>query len=136
MTTELFKLQTPKGEVVKVRLPSGEVKMEVHWDQNLGDELSSRFNKAQQFIDSECLRHCEKFTPKDTGILIQSGIMNTTIGSGELVYRTPYARRWYYRPAAFQGAPLRGNMWFERMKQEYRKSILEGAAKLAGGNAK
>lgn len=88
---------------------------------------------VQRFIDSECLRLCDQFVPKDTGALKQSGIINTMIGSGEIRYRTVYARRWYYMPADFQEAPQRGNYWFERMKQQYKDKILAGAKKIAGG---
>lgn len=88
---------------------------------------------VQSFIDSECLRLCDQFVPKDTGALKQSGIINTMIGSGEIRYRTVYARRWYYMPADFQEAPQRGNYWFERMKQQYKDKILAGAKKIAGG---
>ena len=87
---------------------------------------------VQRFIDSECLRLTAPFVPKDTGALIESGIINTKIGSGEVIYNTPYARRWYYMPAQFQGAPQRGNYWFERFKQQYKAQILDGAKKLAG----
>lgn len=89
---------------------------------------------AQQYIDSEVLRLSEPFIPKDTGELIRSGIINTVIGSGEVRWRTPYARRWYYLDAQFQEAPNRGNYWFERMKQQYGQKILDGAARIAGGN--
>jgi len=82
--------------------------------------------RVQCYIDSEVLRLCEPKVPRDTGLLISSGITNTQIGSGEVKYRTPYARRWYYRDANFQGAPERGNYWFERMKSQYRQSILDG----------
>lgn len=34
-------------------------------------------------------------------------------------------------PANFQGAPMRGNYWFERMKQQYKKQILQGAKDIA-----
>lgn len=89
--------------------------------------------KVQKFIDSECLRLCEELVPFDQGTLAKSGIINTQIGSGEVKYRTPYARRWYYMPANFQEAPRRGNYWFERMKQNGGKDqILAGARKLAG----
>lgn len=89
--------------------------------------------EVQKFIDSECLRLCEELVPFDQGTLAKSGIINTQIGSGEVKYRTPYARRWYYRPANFQEAPRRGNYWFERMKQNGGKDqILAGARKLAG----
>lgn len=130
---DMFVLKTPKGEISKVKTPGGDMKMELRWNPNFGPEMTEKINKSQQFIDSECLRLCEELVPKDTGILIQSGIMNTQIGSGELRYRTPYARRWYFMPAKFQGAPRRGNYWFERMKQQYKEQILNGAKKLAGG---
>ena len=70
----------------------------------------------------------------DTGELIRSGIRETNIGSGKVMYFTPYARRWYYEPANFQGAPTRGNYWFDRMKNNGGSaSILQGLARLAGG---
>ena len=90
--------------------------------------------KVQQFIDSECLRLSAEKAPKDTGTLIESGNINTKIGSGQLEYRTPYARRWYYMPANFSEAPERGNYWFERMKQQHKEQILAGAKKVAGGS--
>lgn len=90
--------------------------------------------KAQQYVDSEVLRLSAPFIPKDTGALINSGITNTQIGSGEVKYNTPYARRWYYMPAHFQEAPQRGNYWFERMKQQYKEQILKGVKDIA--NAK
>ena len=89
---------------------------------------------VQQFIDSECLRLCAPKVPKDTGALIESGNIHTKVGSGQLEYRTPYARRWYYMPTNFQEAPERGNYWFERMKQQYKNQILAGAKKKAGGS--
>lgn len=99
---------------------------------NLGLEPRGR---VQRFIDSECLRLCDRKTPKDTGALINSGIANTEIGSGFVKYSTPYARRLYYHPEYnFQQAPERGAYWFERMKQQHKKEILKGAARIAGGS--
>ena len=90
--------------------------------------------EVQKFIDSEVLRYCEPLVPFDQGTLIQSGIINTVVGSGKVQYRTPYARRWYYMPAHFQEAPRRGNYWFERAIHEEggKDQILAGARKLAG----
>lgn len=88
---------------------------------------------AQRYVDSEALRLCTPLVPMDTGELIRSGIRETKIGSGKVVYHTPYSRRWYYEPAKFQGAPMRGNYWFDRMKNNGGKaSILAGLAKLVG----
>ena len=76
------------------------------------------------------------FYPLETEIALEQigkmGIKNTEIGSGEVKYNTPYARRWYYMPAHFQEAPQRGNYWFERFKQQYKTQVLEGAKKIAG----
>lgn len=92
---------------------------------------------AQKFVDGEVLRRCAPMVPFDSGALNRSGTTNTRLGSGEVRYATPYARRWYYRPANFTGAPMRGNYWFERMKQNGGEdAILRGLAKLTGGNAK
>lgn len=89
-----------------------------------------RGGKIQKYIDSECLRRCAPYVPFDSGELVRSGIMNTEIGSGRLVYDTPYARRWYYMPANFRGAPMRGNYWFERMKSSGGAAAITAGAQL------
>lgn len=95
------------------------------------------YGPVQRFIDNEVLRLAAPYAPRDNELLIKSGIKNTIAGSGLVVYNTPYARRWYYEPAKFQGAPTRGNYWVERMLNEGGKvKILQGAAKIAGGKAK
>ncbi len=92
---------------------------------------------AQRYVDSEVLRRCTPYVPFETGELIRSGIRETRIGSGKVKYRTPYARRWYYTPAQFFGAPKRGNYWFEKMKRNGgAKAILRGAARITGGDAR
>ena len=89
--------------------------------------------EAQKFVDSEVLRRCEPYVPRDLGNLITSGIRSTVLGSGIVSYSTPYARKWYYTPANFQGAPMRGNFWFERMKKEGGKdAILQGLKEKVG----
>lgn len=94
-------------------------------------------DKVQRFIDSECLRLSDPKTPKDTGALIQSGAINTKVGSGEVRWSTPYARRVYYNPGYnFSQSPERGAYWFERMKQQHKDQILKGATQIAGGRNK
>lgn len=90
--------------------------------------------RVQQFIDTQCLKLCENKIPKDQSFLIQSGVTNTKIGSGEVKWSTPYARRLYYHPEySFNEAPERGAYWFERMKQQHKREIIKGAIKVAGG---
>lgn len=124
---------TPKGEFHEVRLPNGKVSFEIKWNPGFGPKMENTFNTVQEFVDSECLRLCEPKVPKRENILIESGHLNTQIGSGQIKYRTPYARRWYYMPAKFHEAPERGNYWFDRMKQQYKNKILAGAKRTANG---
>lgn len=126
-----FVLETPKGELIKIQTPEGKFEMQIRWNPCFGSDMTRMINNMQEFVDSECLRFCDNLVPKDTGILKQSGIMHTQIGSGELKYRTPYARKWYYMPANFSEAPMRGNYWFERMKQQRKAQILAGAKRIA-----
>lgn len=95
-------------------------------------KIDKAVREAQNFIDTECLHHCQPLVPKRENILIDSGIIST--GGGEIKYRTPYARRWYYMPADFNegegsgmGTVGRGNYWFERMKQQHCEQIRKGA---------
>lgn len=93
------------------------------------------FNNVQEYVDTECLRLTNEKMPFDQHILIESGILNTQIGSGELRYRTPYARRLYYHPEynfSTEKNPEAGAYAFERMKQQYKDQILKGAKKIAG----
>ena len=94
--------------------------------------------QVQRFIDTECLRLSAEFCPFDQHTLIESGNINTKIGSGELNYLTPYARRLYYHPEynySTEHNPQAGGYWFERMKQNYGEQIRAGARKIAGGNS-
>ena len=90
--------------------------------------------KTQKFIDSEVIRRMDPYTPFRSGQLKRSPTGATKIGSGKVVSQTPYAKRLYYNPQYhFEGAPMRGGKWFERMKADHRDSILRGAIKIAGG---
>ena len=91
--------------------------------------------RVQKFIDNEVLKHCAPRVPHQMGVLQGSGASATTLGSGEVRYATPYARRLYYNPQyTFNGAPMRGGKWFDRMKNAHKQEILAGAAKIAGGH--
>lgn len=85
--------------------------------------------KVQQFIDSEVLRLTDPYIPFDSGALKKSGTQNTKIGSGEVVYKTPYARKQYFEN---KGSGLRGKKWFERSKADHKAQILKGAREMAG----
>ena len=113
-----------------------DVRVEINTKEITGNRGLLPHGLAQQTLDSEILRLCEPYVPKDLSTLIKSGVANTQIGSGKIIWSTPYARRWYYEPARFQGAPTRGNHWFERMWNEGgREMILQTLASQVGGKA-
>lgn len=49
----------------------------------------------------------------------------------EVVWIAPYARRWYYQDANFQGAPMRGKYWVPRMLQDGGLKKIEDDARKA-----
>ncbi|MCM1308045.1 MAG: minor capsid protein [Butyrivibrio sp.] len=79
----------------------------------------------QKLVDNEVIRECDPYVPHAIGTLRESASVNTVIGSGRVVYKTPYARRLYYNPQYhFNYAPTRGGMWFHRaMANGGRKRI-------------
>lgn len=98
------------------------------WNSSFKKNWGNKFYKAQKIIDSEVLRLSEPYVPFDTGTLVRSGQINTIIGSGEIRYKTPYARKLYYSPSiSFRGAPMKGAFWFERMKKAHKNQIFKKA---------
>lgn len=92
--------------------------------------------KVQKYIDSECIRHMDKYTPMQTGFLKRSVILGTFIGSGILKYIASYSRSVYYNNTGrgVEGTAnggKRGRKWFEVMKAFHLSEIIEGAKKLA-----
>lgn len=98
------------------------------YNKSFDNIRSKQFYRAQKEVDSEVLRLSSPYVPFNDGILIKSGILNTVIGSGLVKYATPYARKLYYNPKFnFQGAPIRGAYWFEKMKAVSKETIRKKA---------
>lgn len=105
----------------------------VHWNPGFGSAWSARFQAAQAMLDEEILRRTEPYVPVDSGVLKSSAPLASDIGGGELVWATPYAAAQYYNTAQTRAYdPLRGGMWFERMKADNLAS-LEAFARRAVG---
>lgn len=99
------------------------------------------FSAKQKYVDSEVLRLSDPYVPFLTGTMKHSGITGTVLGSGEVDYTAPYARRNYYENggrgieglnASGGTKGLRGKFWFERMKADHKDEILRG---LKGGKS-
>lgn len=142
-----MRIQTPKGATIKTK--GGDVRLT--WNPGFVGTWETRFMEAQKYVDSKVLQYNSKYIPFRTGFLNQSGTLGTDIGSGLVVYNAPYARYMYYgkvmrdamgramygtapkhvtnEPIQYNGAPQRGDFWFERMKAAHKETILRGAAK-------
>lgn len=57
--------------------------------------ITKRFDKAQEYLDNRVLTDSTPLIPIRAGVLRESGIMGTVIGSGEVVWGTPYAHYIY-----------------------------------------
>ena len=112
----------------------GKTKIRLKWNKEQLTNRNENYKLAQQYIDSEILRLCEPYVPYLTGVLDKSSIWSTVIGSGEVDWNTPYAHRQYYSKSAVgrETGPLRGPMWFERMKQARGQEIIKVAKRIAG----
>ena len=92
----------------------------------LEHNLNGRFgigSPVQARWDDIVKNGMRKYVPHDQGLLESSADINTILGSGEIIYRTPYARRLHYNPQYnFQGAPTRGGRWAERWADDNVKA--------------
>ena len=128
--SKLHKIVTPNGVLEQRRGKDGTVTARLTWNKGFGQQMSMVYDEAQTFVDSEVIRRMNPYVPMDSGFLKMSATLLTVLGSGQVVQMAPYARKWYYTPAKFSGAPKRGTYWFERMKNEGGKEAILRGAKL------
>jgi len=81
--------------------------------------LKAANKMAQRWLDNEILKDSTPYVPRLTGALERSGISGTVIGSGEIVYNSPYARYQYYGkimvdPETGAAGFLTNDGWFSR----------------------
>lgn len=99
-------------------------RVDIIWNNGTAGRLNGLLKAKQKLIDSECLRLCSPLIPFRTGTLERSGTLGTVIGSGELKYTAPYARKQYYDTAQTRSYDSRrGAKWFARMKAANKKYI-------------
>lgn len=121
-----IKIATPRGQISQYTMKTGKVVARLDWNPGFARKKGEAFNNAQEFVDSECLRHMNPLTPRRTGMLIKSGTLGTVIGSGSIEYLAPYARRQYYEHKEKA-------LWFETMKASKKEVIMRGANRIAAG---
>ena len=92
------------------------------------DEIMADFGiggAVQREWDYIVLNGMRKYLPKREGILEASGDINTVLGSGQIVYNTPYARRLFYNPQynfSQEKNALAGGQWAQRWANDNMKA--------------
>lgn len=95
-----------------------------------------KYKMAQQFLDNEVLKDSAPYVPMRSGNLMKSGQLGTTIGSGEVKYNAPYARRMYYGTNfnfSKDKHPQACAQWFEKAKATNKKKWIDGVNKIVKG---
>lgn len=121
-----FVIETPEGRICTVQTAGGKVTAKLEWAPGFAPKKKQDFTRAQEFVDSECIRYMNPLTPRLTGVMVKSVSLGTVIGSGHLEYLVPYDRRQYYEHKE-------KSRWFENMKASKKETIRKGAEKIAGG---
>jgi hypothetical protein len=97
-------------------------------------EFKRSFSLAQKKLDSVVLTDSNRYTPFVTGELRDSGTTGTEIGSGEIRWVAPYAKKQYYgkgqKTTAFN--PLAAGQWFEVAKAAHKTQWIKAAKQIAG----
>ena len=73
----------------------------------LKDKIAARRNRAQEILDLAVIKDTDPFVPMRQGTLASSALRSTKVGSGEVVYDTPYARHMYYGVHYLTGKPFK-----------------------------
>jgi len=100
--------------------------------KSLENDLTAYFGiggEMQKAWDGIVLKGLSKYVPLDQGALIKSGTDNTFLGSGEIIYRAPYARRLYYNPqymfgqdgGGYSNTGIRGGLWADRAERDEKE---------------
>ena len=84
-------------------------------------DIEAKARQVQAPLDALIMADSNFFCPLKTGKLQQSAIINSRIGSGVLIWRTPYARRQYYdyHKPPYQPNPNACGKWVEAAKARW-----------------
>lgn len=95
-----------------------------------------KFQLAQKRLDSEVVRCSSPYIPMRSGQLMRSGENGTKLGSGEVVWNTPYARYQYYGMNfhfSTDKHPQACAQWFEKAKAVHKSEWVDAVNKTIKG---
>ena len=100
--------------------------------------FNNQYDRAQMWLDNQVIQDSTPYVPMNTGALFKSAITGTELGSGEVVWDTPYARRCYYGENfnfRKDKHPHAQAYWFEAAKAANKATWIRTAKRKAGGSA-
>lgn len=72
--------------------------------------------EVQKYIDNFVLEQSEPYMPHKSGVLIASGASSTKIGSGQVIWNTPYAH--YMYEGKLMISPSTGSSWAKKHEEK------------------
>jgi len=99
-----------------------DIKLEMDSNKLL-QKIEKRVNGVQRNLDLQVMKDSNLFCPRDVGTLQSSVLIASELGSGVLVWDSPYARRQYYEAPnkSLDKNPKAQMKWFEVAKSLYKK---------------
>lgn len=96
---------------------------------------TKRFEKAQEWLDKECIKRMTPFVPVGLPRFRHSGKLAASAriaAPGVIVYEAPFARKDYYAEVdhTHGGNPRAQRLWFEVMKAEELEDLRRGVAEV------
>lgn len=111
------------------------IRLELDTPQVL-NRFDQRFQRAQKYLDSEVLRCSAPYVPMRDGNLMKSGTLGTKLGSGQVIYNAPYAKKMYYGlnyHFSKDKHPQACAQWFEKAKATSKDDWMNGVGKIITG---
>ena len=100
----------------------------------VAEKYKGKAKRAQMWLDNEVLKDCSPYVPRITGALERSGIDGTVIGSGLIVYNSPYAKWQYYGyfNHSTQAHSQASREWFEVAKASNKNKWIRKVKQIGG----
>lgn len=113
------------------------IKTKFTWAKGFFAKKEKQFEKAQDFIDKQCVEKMTEFVPVALPIYDSAGALrdSATIDEpGKIIYTANYAEHQYYDELNHEhtGNPNAKRLWFEVMKDKYSEEIRNSAGKIIG----
>ncbi len=107
------------------------------WAKGFSTRMTKQFDKAQTFIDEQCVEKMSEFVPVALPKYENAGALRDSVKieePGKIIYTAPFAEHQYYDDLNHQnsGNPNATPLWFETMKERYSEDIRSGAVKIIG----